>query len=121
MALLHIPSAKYLNILLFSFSLFRLSYSLSIFSSLCIPLNKSEIGFTDKTEWVVGGGQCLRRTKQRQTQGSTAVQACTSFVYPGFVLFLLLLVGLGAWGAGLHRRRGVRLITPHTLEGYLAI
>lgn len=30
------------------------------------------------------------------------------------------LVGFGGWG-GLGRRRGLRLITPHILEGYLAV
>lgn len=64
MAQLHLPSAKYLNILLFCFSPFRLSYSLSTSSSLCIPCTQSEICFLDTMELVVGGGKCLKRTKQ---------------------------------------------------------
>lgn len=64
MARLHLPSAKYLNILIFSFSPFRLSCSLSTFSSLCMPLNQSEFCFIDTRELVVVGGRCLKRTKQ---------------------------------------------------------
>lgn len=48
--LLHVLFPRYLNILLFYFSPFRWSYSLSTFSSRCTPLKCSEIAFINMTE-----------------------------------------------------------------------
>lgn len=111
--LLHIPSAKYLNILLFSFSPFRLPYSLSTFSSLCIPLNWSVICFTIQQNWW-----CVGEVSQKNQADKTKLWFHSSgrmyqFCIPWICAFLVVGWFRGLGGQGYEEERVKINHTPY--------